>query len=167
MDEPRHPDLPASHASASHLEEPRSEFAELVDYRLVETRENYARVELTLEKKHLNRNHAVHGGVLATLIDVAGGRCGTYCPVAGNLRKSVTVSLTTAFLRQARHGKLIAEGRRLEAGTRLFTAMIEVHDEAGRIVGSGQGTYKYLRGSEKVEGVPASPKDRSPRSRPR
>jgi uncharacterized protein (TIGR00369 family) len=46
-------------------------FNVLLGYRLAEWREDFARLELALEAKHLNRSGVVHGGVLATMLDVA------------------------------------------------------------------------------------------------
>lgn len=136
----------------------RSAFQKLVNYRVVEVREGYARVELDLDERHINRNGVLHGGALTTLIDVAGGRCGTFCSVPGHHRRGVTVSLTTGFHRGVRHGRLIAEARQMDTGTRrIYTATIEVRNEAGLLVGTGHGTYKYMRGSEKPEGVPIKP----------
>src|SRR5260370_31814157 len=45
-------------------------FNVLLGYRLAEWREDFARLELVLEPKHLNRSGVVHGGVLATMLDV-------------------------------------------------------------------------------------------------
>jgi uncharacterized protein (TIGR00369 family) len=130
-------------------------FGQAVGYVIVAMEADSARLELDIGPTHLNRNGFVHGGVLTTLMDAAGGRAGMYCTVPGNRRQSVTVSLTVNFLRTARHGRLIATGRRLEGGQKIFSANIEVRHDSGFLVAAGIGSYRYLRGSERPEGVPA------------
>src|SRR3546814_18768615 len=53
-------------------------FAALVGYALPRWEEDIAEVALTLAERHLNRSGVMHGGVLTTLIDPAGGHRG--CP---------------------------------------------------------------------------------------
>lgn len=130
-------------------------FGESVGYVITAMEPDFACIELAIRPAHLNRIGFVHGGVLTTLMDAAGGRSGMYCTVPGNRRSSVTVSLTVNFLRATRHGKLIVTGRRLEGGQRIFSSNIEVRHCSGFLVASGLGAYRYLRGSERPEGVPA------------
>jgi len=129
-------------------------FGQAVGYTVEAMAPDHARLELAIEPRHLNRRGFVHGGVLTTLIDAAGGRAGMYCTVPGNRRHSVTVSLTVNFLRAARHGRLIVMARKRDGGKRLYTSSIDVHHESGLLVASGLGTYRYMRGSERPEGVP-------------
>jgi hypothetical protein len=42
-------------------------------------------------------------------------------------------------------------------GTRTFFASIEVHDETGTLIATGEGVYQYRRGSEMPEGMPYTP----------
>lgn len=130
-------------------------FGQAVGYVIAAMEPDLARLELDIGPLHHNRLGFVHGGVITTLIDAAGGRAGMHCTVPGNRRSSVTVSLTVSFQRAVRHGRLIATGRRLDGGQRIFTATIEVRHDSGLLVASGLGNYRYLRGSERPEGVPA------------
>ena len=81
--------------------EPQGGFAQLVGYRLTKWEPDYAEVELDLELRHLNRSGVPHGGVIATLIDTAGGFVGCYCAVPGRVRRAVTLNMSTNFLGQA------------------------------------------------------------------
>ena len=116
-------------------------------FRLTEWRQDYARLELTVAPKHLNRSGIVHGGVLATLIDAAGGYTGVWQPdPAADMIRAVTLSLTTSFVGQSRSGRLIATAHRKGGGKRIFFATGEVHDEAGTLLAFGEATYR-VRGT--------------------
>ena len=133
----------------------RSPFNEQVGYRLVEWREDFARVELDVREDHTNRRAVSHGGVLMTIIDAAGGYSGTFCDHPGRTRMCVTVSLTTEFVRPARTGeRLSAVARRRGGGRGLFPSTIEVHDQHGHLIALGQGIYRYVKGSGAPEGIP-------------
>ncbi len=49
-------------------------------YGPVTWRENYVELALLLDERHRNRSGIAHGGVIATLIDAAGGFAGAWCP---------------------------------------------------------------------------------------
>jgi len=130
-------------------------FADLLGYRLVAWEPDRAEVELLLEERHLNRSGLMHGGVLTTLIDVACGYAGTHCSLPGNVRGALTLQLSTQFVSTGRRGqRLTASGRKTGGGRSVFFAAAEVHDEAGRLVGRGEGVFRYRRGSESPEGLP-------------
>lgn len=83
----------------------------------------------------------VHGGVLASLIDIAGDyalaiRLGHFVP---------TVDLRCDYLRPAA-GDLRAEARVVRAGRTLGVADITVRDVTGREVAVGRGTYLTREG---------------------
>src|SRR5207302_7524014 len=63
-------------------------FNVLIGYRLAEWRDDFARLELALEAKHLNRSGVVHGGVLATMLDVALGYTGIFIAEPGRVRRA-------------------------------------------------------------------------------
>jgi uncharacterized protein (TIGR00369 family) len=133
-----------------------SPFLRFVDTRLEEWRDGYARIGLVLRPHHLNRSGVVHGGVLATLLDHAGGLSGLHCSVPGNRRCGMTLSITSNFLGQSRAGKLIAIGERGSAGKKIYFARSEVRTDTGVILATGSGIYRYRSGSESPEGVPPS-----------
>lgn len=120
-------------------------FADLVGYELVRWEEDLAEVSLTIAAHHLNRGGAMHGGVLTTLVDTACGYCGTYSPEGAPPRRAVTLTLTTSFVGAGRLGdRLTARATRSGGGKSVFFADCTVTDESGRVVGTGQGTFKYL-----------------------
>jgi len=134
---------------------PGSGFAELVGYELLQWREDYAEIALTVEARHLNRSGILHGGLLATLVDTACGYAGAYCAEPGRVRRAVTLALDTHFIGAVEAGsRLIATGRRTGGGRRTFFSTAEVRDQEGRLVGQGSCVHQYRRGSEDPRGVP-------------
>jgi len=119
-------------------------FNVLLGYRLAEWREDFARLELALEAKHLNRSGVVHGGVLATMLDVALGYAGVFTAEPGRVRRAVTLSMTASFLGQAKSGLLSCLARRRGGGKTIFMATGEVLDEGGKLVALGEGTFRYI-----------------------
>lgn len=131
-----------------------SGFRDLVGYRVEEWREGHAVVAVTLSDRHSNRSGYTHGGVYTTIIDAACGLAGCWCPHAGRQRRAVTLALNTAFLRPARTGKTIRAVATVRGGGRsIFTAAADVLDDAGHVIATGQGTFRYRRGSETEMGV--------------
>jgi uncharacterized protein (TIGR00369 family) len=132
-----------------------SGFSQLLGYKLAEWRDGEAVIVLTIAPRHLNRSGALHGGVITTLIDAAGGYAGCFCAEPGHVRRCVTVSLSTQFLAQTRSGALTAKARVRGGGKRLFVASAEILDSSGTLLAVGEGVYRYRSGSENPQGVPA------------
>lgn len=145
---------PVMHEPLDPLE-PKDGFAALVDYRLTVWEPDRAEVELTVEAKHRNRSGRLHGGVVTTLIDAASGLAGTYCAVPGNVRRAVTLSLTTQFVGAGAVGMhLVAEARKVGGGRQIFFTQCEVRDRDGHLVGKGEGVFRYRSTSATPEGEP-------------
>ena len=73
-------------------------------------------------EEHLNPHGTVHGGVLASMIDVA---MGTAVATTGG-ESPVTVSLTVTYLEPGRPGRLEARARVRKRGKRLIVVEAEV-----------------------------------------
>nr|WP_298415525.1 PaaI family thioesterase [uncultured Halomonas sp.] len=130
-------------------------FQRLLGMRVTEWSENRAVVELTVGDQHLNRSGIVHGGVLTSLLDTALSLSGLHCSVPGNIRKGMTLSLTTTFVAAARGGVLRAVGNRRGGGKATFMANGEVLDATGALVAIGEGTFRIRSASQTPEGEPA------------
>jgi len=132
-----------------------SPFLEMLGLVIEEWRDGYVRIGLPVRPDHLNRSGVVHGGLLATLLDNAGGFCGLYCAVPGNRRYSVTLSLTSNFLGQASGGVLTAVGHRVSAGRNVYFARSEIFGEDGALLATGSSVHRFRSGSGDPAGVPA------------
>jgi len=119
-------------------------FRKLIGLAAKELRDGYALMELTIGPEHLNSQGFLHGGILATMIDHAGGIAGCYCAATGRSKKAVTISLTTSFLAAVSGGIVTAVGRKRPGGRRIFVSTTEVTDETGRLLAIGEATYRYI-----------------------
>lgn len=129
-------------------------FQKLVGYRLVRWEPGLAEIELEASAIHTNRSGLLHGGVHATLLDSAAGLSGVFCAVPGNVVRATTLSFSVQFIAAARTGLLRTIGRRRGGGSRIFFAAAEVLDAEGRLVASGEGSYRYIPGFEPPDGAP-------------
>ncbi len=78
-----------------------------------------------------------HGGAIASLIDTAGD----YAVVMKVGAGVPTVNFRTDYLRPASNTDLIATAQVRRAGRSIAVVDIDVHDENGKLVAVGRGTY--------------------------
>lgn len=98
---------------------------------------------LTLAARSDIHNHFgnVHGGAVATLLDVAmASAARSLHPETG----VVTVGMTLNYLRAAT-GDLVAIGRVRQSGRSLLFCEAEVADATGQVVATASGTFKVNR----------------------
>lgn len=129
---------------SEHTADGQVNFRKLIGLETKELRDGYALMELTIGPEHLNSGGSLHGGILATMIDHAGGNAGCFCAETGRSKKAVTLSLTTSFLAGAASGKITAIGRKRPGGKRIFVSTTEITDETGRLLAVGEATYRYV-----------------------
>jgi len=78
-----------------------------------------------------------HGGVIASLIDLAG-----HAAVAVKIgRMAPTIDLRIDYLRRSSGEDLIARARLLKAGRTVGRVDIEVADSQGRLIAIGRGSF--------------------------
>lgn len=121
---------------------PGSPYVGYLGMRIVEMGNGIATVELPYREELVTAGSVVHGGAVASLIDVA-GMVATWADdeVPANQRGS-TVSLTVNYLAPAEKSDLRATARVLRRGRSLVYLDIEVANAAGSIVAKGLATYK-------------------------
>lgn len=110
---------------------------------LLEYEPNRAVIGLTLAPKHLNNASNLHGGVTATLLDVAMGLCGTYSEKNDDRRVAITLSLNVNFSDVASEGariRTVATCRK--AGYKIFMASCDIYDENDNLIAFGEGVFK-------------------------
>ncbi|HLR17421.1 MAG TPA: PaaI family thioesterase [Alcanivoracaceae bacterium] len=120
-----------------------SGFPGVVGLRFMEWEEGRVVVGLRIETKHLNLGGTVHGGVLATLIDIAGACAGTYSPDPKVVRKALTLSMTSTFTGQCTGGVIRAVGTLRGAGRRIYFSTVEILDDQDNLIAMGEGTFRY------------------------
>ena len=100
-------------------------FREHVALQVTPQEDGASRVAVDAGDEHLNPHGTVHGGVLATMLDVA---MGTAVATAGG-ESPVTVSLTVTYLEPGRPGRLVAVARVRKRGKRLIVVEGQVEQE--------------------------------------
>lgn len=79
----------------------------------------------------------LHGGIIASLIDIAGDYA-----VALKVGRGVpTINLHVGYLRPARGAKAVAHARLVKCGRSIAVVDIEACDETGKLIAVGRGTY--------------------------
>ncbi|WP_235042352.1 PaaI family thioesterase [Vreelandella profundi] len=129
-------------------------YHELLGMHVVAWQSGRVVVELTIEPKHLNRSGNVHGGVLASMLDSALSLAGLHCEVPGNIRRGMTLSLTTTFVGPAKQGVLRATGTLRGGGQKTYMSSGDIVDAAGNLVAMGEGSFRRRSGSESPQGLP-------------
>lgn len=122
-------------------------YAAVIGYELVAWRRDEASVSLTLREDHVNRSGGIHGGLIATLIDTSCGFAGCYHEPPEPPRRALTLSLHTQFVGAAQPGAVLtARAVRSGGGRRIFFSRCEIQDDAGRVIATGEGTFRYRSG---------------------
>ncbi|HIZ51556.1 MAG TPA: PaaI family thioesterase [Candidatus Pseudomonas excrementavium] len=110
---------------------------------LLEYSDNRAVVGLTLEKRHLNNASNLHGGISASLLDIAMGLCGTYAADPEERRVAITLSMNVNFSATADEGAQVrAVATCRKAGHKIFMASCDLLDENDNLLAFGEGVFK-------------------------
>lgn len=129
-------------------------FAVELGFEFLRWEPDYVVLGMQVRDKHLNLAGIIHGGILASLLDIAGSAAGSYCPYPDRIRKVITLSMTTTYTGQAGLGYIRAVARRRAGGRRIFNSSVDILAEDERLLAMGEGTFRFRSGSEVPEGVP-------------
>lgn len=135
----------------------QSPFPSLLSMELTDIGTGFAVIGIQVEPKHMQLMGAVHGGVLASLVDTV-TYWSVYYGVEDPDKWLASVDLKVNYLAPAGSGKLIARGRQIKVGKKLCYASAEVHDENGAIVAHGASTLMILNGLELTRNFDFPPK---------
>lgn len=126
-------------------------YLEFLGFRLTEWKEGFARLEMPVRPEHRNTVGYLHGGVIASLLDIAGAVSGSF-GIAEDF-VSVTINLNCNYLSPLRSATVVAEGELIRANKSLFFAEARLYDpEMKRLCATANGTYKRR---ERQPGPPA------------
>lgn len=139
--------MPLAGGAMAPIENMRDDDVPLHEYMgmVLEDRDDgTSRVTLPLTDAVRGAVAPVHGGMLATLGDLAcAAAIGDY---DGSHSIPVSIDLHVRFFRQPKQSPLVAEGRVVHRGSRIISAECVVHDSAGRQVARVVGTYMVIAG---------------------
>lgn len=117
-------------------------FNRLVGLRAQAVGQGWCTVVCPIRPEHLNPRGGVHGGMSASLMDVAGGISAIFA--SGEARPIVTQSASYHYLRPLMGNTMRAEGRVVKAGRRTCLARTEVYDEQDRLCCTGEVELFYM-----------------------
>lgn len=133
-------------AATAQADDPRQSYAAVPFTRWLGLQREFseggrARFVLDPGPEHGNVIGAAHGGVLATMLDVA--MASAAVSHVGFTMTAVTLSMSSSFLNPGR-GRLTAEGELLAAEDGVARCQAEVTDAQGLVVARAQGSFRYL-----------------------
>ena len=99
-------------------------------------------VSLDADESHLNGHGSVHGGLLATLADIAMGA--VLNAATAQDAAPVTVSLVMTYLEPAPPGPTHARGTITRQGKRITITGAEITSEDGSVVATAVGTFTTI-----------------------
>jgi uncharacterized protein (TIGR00369 family) len=108
----------------------------LLGLRFSETDEpGVVRVEMPVRAEAFNASGNLHGGAIATLVDVAAGSCAARASGFDPLTQSlVTADLHVRYLGRPKGDTIVAEARLMRAGRMLIVVEIRVTDPGGNVI---------------------------------
>jgi uncharacterized protein (TIGR00369 family) len=121
---------------------PINDFNKYLGIRLVKSHSDGMTIECRLRKELLNFAGVLHGGVTATLADVAVGQA-----LKKQGRNCTTVELKINYLRPITGRKVTARSHLLRIGKTLCTARVDVFDDQKKHAAVAIVTYMLLDGA--------------------
>ncbi|RLI76059.1 PaaI family thioesterase [Archaeoglobales archaeon] len=100
-------------------------------------------VEIEIDEKHKQAYKTAHGGVIASILDSAAGLSVNSLLIKQN-KAAVTAEFNVSYLKPISGGKLKAEGKVINLGSKLAVAYSEVRDEKNELVAVATATFYIL-----------------------
>jgi uncharacterized protein (TIGR00369 family) len=119
-----------------------SPFARVLKLEVDDIEPDRAELSLPFDESVATYGDVVHGGALASLIDVAATAAAWSAAEFSETPRGATVSMTVDYLRAARGKRLTASARVTRRGSSLCFCDVDVHDSDGELVAKGLVTYK-------------------------
>ena len=101
-----------------------------------------ARLRIPYADANSNPGRALHGGVYASAIDVAGALAAQAGVDDAPARDRRTLDLSVAYLAAAIGEDIVADARVLRRGKELAYASVDVHNDAGKMLATGLVTHR-------------------------
>ena len=118
-------------------------FHQYLGMQLVERRSNYSKLQLRrTESTPTGIGGSVHGGVLATLIDMT-AVAAIFAELRPGEQPAGTADLQISYLRQTKGELVTAEGHVLKRGRQLATIDVRVTDDSGALCCVGRVLYAF------------------------
>lgn len=124
-------------------------YLEFLGFRLTTWKEGFARLEMPVRREHQNTVGYLHGGVIASLLDIVGAVSGSFG--ISQEYVSVTINLHCSFMSPHRSSTVVAEAEIVRATNSLFFTQARLFDpENNRLCATASGTYKKQKRKSSV-----------------
>ncbi len=110
-------------------------------FKLMAAGPGHAVLRFNVRRHHLQVHSVVHGGVIGTLADTAGGMA-TYLAVPPGTRVA-TVEMKINFLEPLVRGTVTADARVIRCGRNFSVVDCDVRDSKGRLAGKALMTFAH------------------------
>ncbi|MDE3110501.1 MAG: PaaI family thioesterase [Acidobacteriota bacterium] len=117
-------------------------FASHLGVRLAALHRDGLTVECSVRQELLNSAEMLHGGVHATLADVAAGVALHY--LLGSHRPITTVEMKINYFRPVAGGRVFARAHFLRMGATICVARVDIFDDRKKPIGAAVVTYMIL-----------------------
>jgi uncharacterized protein (TIGR00369 family) len=125
-------------ANPTHYE---GTYLEFLGFRLAEWKEGFARLEMPVRPDHRNTVGFLHGGVIASLLDISGAVAGSF-GIASEF-VSLTINLNCNYMAPHQGDTAVAKGELVRSTTSLFFCQAQLFDpERNLLCATATGTYK-------------------------
>lgn len=121
-------------------------YLEFLGFHIIDARPGYARLQMALDKAHTNTMGMAHGGVVMSMLDIAGA----FSAHAGDAGDEVSITMTqsTSFIKPVTGAVLVAEGEVVRrVGRTAFTRSTVLDpgygdDRQAQICATAQCTFR-------------------------
>ena len=117
-------------------------FQHFVGIEIIELGGGMSVLQLELKDHHFNLYGIPHGGVHATLLDIAMGTAASFPDNSGREVDSVTLNLSVDYIAPPTSKVLIAKGKVAKNGKSIAYCTAEIFDEDKRLIASGRSIFK-------------------------
>jgi len=108
------------------------------NYKIINIKKHYCKLEGIITENSLNPYETVHGGYIFGLADTAGG-----IAVSTSGRVAVTTTSTILYLHKAKGNKLTAIANCLKTGKSIVNCEVEIFDEEDNLISKVLLEYLY------------------------
>ena len=105
-------------------------------------------LQLELKEHHFNLYGIPHGGVHATLLDIAMGTAASFPDSSGKEVDSVTLNLSVDYIAPPSSRTLTAKGKVTKKGKSIAYCTAEIFDEDKKLIASGRSIFKLYDGKK-------------------
>ena len=95
------------------------------------------KITFNVNKMLLNPQGSLHGGIMATVMDISMGHL-----LNKTVGKGATIELKIQYLRPVREGRVTCEGRFIKKGRTLSFMESRLSDQAGKLAAVATATWK-------------------------